>query len=129
MEATSDLEVYTRFEWDMGDGTVYSGLDTVYHTYEEPGTYTVRLRASNGISGPCSNKVNLSKEILIDEVEFDDPEGPVSICPGAKLVNYTVNGANDNTYEWAVFGGDIIGDSQGKVLTVNWGGCKRRCLG
>jgi len=39
--ATSDLDA--SYEWDFGDG-YQPGEDTVAHTFDKPGTYTVRVR-------------------------------------------------------------------------------------
>jgi len=36
------------YEWDFGDGTTAEAASGT-HTYDEPGTYTVRLRASNEV--------------------------------------------------------------------------------
>lgn len=43
----------TSFAWSFGDGgllNTYQNVDTVVHTFSTPGTYTVRLRATNGCS-------------------------------------------------------------------------------
>jgi gliding motility-associated-like protein len=40
----------TRFEWDYGDGfteTTRDNNDTLYHTYNSHGTFTIQVRASN----------------------------------------------------------------------------------
>lgn len=36
-----------RFEWDFGDGSPKATGDTVVHTYEKAGTYTVKARITS----------------------------------------------------------------------------------
>ncbi len=45
-----------RWAWDFGDGNS-SSVQNPVHTYTEPGSYTVRLVASNGAGGNSETKV------------------------------------------------------------------------
>jgi PKD repeat protein len=56
----SDSENITEFNWDFGDGAT-SSEENPFHTYQENGTYTVNLTASNG----CG-QVSASEDITID---------------------------------------------------------------
>jgi len=50
----------SSFRWDFGDGNILSttrNIDTVTHTYQQAGDYTVRLWATNG----CSDTSTLEK--------------------------------------------------------------------
>lgn len=50
----------TGFQWDFGDGNTTrttKGIDTVRHAYQQPGVYTVQLRAFNGCSDTTSTEV------------------------------------------------------------------------
>jgi gliding motility-associated-like protein len=50
----------TLFRWDFGDGNILSttrNRDTVVHTFLSPGTYTVRLAASNSCSDTSATEV------------------------------------------------------------------------
>ncbi len=38
------------YEWDFGDGVKLTDLSAVWHTYAQPGTYTVMVTASNQVS-------------------------------------------------------------------------------
>ncbi len=56
----SDSENITDFNWDFGDGA-NSTEENPFHTYQENGTYTVTLTASNG----CGQVTN-SDDVTID---------------------------------------------------------------
>lgn len=49
-----------RYEWDMGDGTVYTtdaNQPHIYHTYSEPGEYTVTLTVNRHEASTTSQSV------------------------------------------------------------------------
>lgn len=50
------------FEWDFGDGTRNSGAK-LYHNYDKPGLYLVKLHVDDGRETPCSK--------AIDEVKIE----------------------------------------------------------
>ena len=54
------------YEWSFGDGTTGSG-ETPSHTYEEPGTYTVDLTASNE-AGESSQTLTMTVERALPAV-------------------------------------------------------------
>lgn len=43
------------YRWDFGDGQTWEGGSSASHTYEKPGTYTVRVSADNGRGTDCSS--------------------------------------------------------------------------
>jgi PKD repeat protein len=45
------------FHWDFGDGAVGTG-PKVSHVYKRPGTFTVRLRVSDGTNTACNKSVD-----------------------------------------------------------------------
>ena len=68
-ENTTGVDWLT-YEWDMGDGTLLTGMDVEY-SYAEPGTYTVSLLA---IDEGCENDSTVTAEISVFAeplVEFD----------------------------------------------------------
>jgi PKD repeat protein len=71
-------------EWSFGDGTTGSG-ESPSHTYEEPGTYTVELAASNE-TGEDSRTLTMT-------VERDLP----SICTSISELNSTFFEQNSST--------------------------------
>lgn len=78
--STVVMATIRSYEWDFGDGATGSGV-RVYHTYDKPGRYTVRLvvRASDGEMGTATTS------ILVTEppVDTDDDGIPDSSdeCP------------------------------------------------
>jgi PKD repeat protein len=72
------------YEWSFGDGTTGSG-ENPSHTYEEPGTYTVELAASNE-TGEDSRTLTMT-------VERDLP----SICTSISELNSTFFEQNSST--------------------------------
>ncbi|MGA1822355.1 MAG: PKD domain-containing protein [Thermoplasmatota archaeon] len=45
------LGMFNWFTWDFGDGTNFSGPSSAYHTFGEPGNYTVTLVAGSTATG------------------------------------------------------------------------------
>ena len=114
-----ELTLFNTFEWDFGDGNQDEGIQ-VFHSYEQAGTYEVRLLASDG-RNDCSKAEIVTRKLTITEVEVSPIVGPSSICPNVTEVIYSVEGAPGNTYEWMVSGGTIKGSSTGSRITVDWG--------
>ncbi len=110
---------FDSFLWDFGDGNVAEGIQ-VLHTYEEAGTYEIILIASDG-SGACSTSETIIKEVTITEATINELLGPSSVCPDVTGVVYSVEGSDDNTYHWSVFGGTLATGGTGTEITVDWG--------
>ena len=51
--AGGDTRTIVSWEWDFGDGTTATG-QTVQHTYNQPGTYTVTLTVTNDCGGQAT---------------------------------------------------------------------------
>ena len=87
-ENTTGVDWLT-YEWDMGDGTLLTGMDVEY-SYAEPGTYTVSLLA---IDEGCENDSTVTAEISVyaeplAEFDVDSFEGclPFTFDPGEVTV-------------------------------------------
>ncbi len=52
--------------WDLGDGTL-SSTQNVFHTYDEPGIYTVTLTVTS-VDG-CTSQVSQEIEVILTDVE------------------------------------------------------------
>lgn len=120
--------VFTKFDWDMGDGTSKEG-EQIEHTFTEPGEYTVTLNAETDTDECGSSRtITVSREIVILEVISSDIIGPASVCPDVTAVAYNVEGPADNTYEWTVVGGTISGSATGSSILVDWGAARNDAL-
>lgn len=63
------------FKWDFGDGQVESGLvGSVFHTYAESGTYTVKLTVKDQFGGVGSAEVDVTPQINLPPVATIDCE-------------------------------------------------------
>lgn len=111
---------FTKFTWDLGDGTILDG-DMIEHTYAQPGNYEIVLEASDG-TGVCSTSETITRTIEVRKPEVVSISGPVSVCPGVTGIDYTAEVVEAANYEWTVVGGTITGDRTGESITVDWGG-------
>jgi glucose/arabinose dehydrogenase/PKD repeat protein len=48
------------YDWDFGDGTTHSTQPNPTHVYDAPGTYTARLRVSDGRGGSATDTVQVT---------------------------------------------------------------------
>ena len=84
------------YTWDFGDGETYttSTTETVTHTYDQPGTYTITVLATNGI---CSD--SWSSDIIVLPPMIVEP--PNVFTPNGDGLNdfYFVNVENVEFFE------------------------------
>ncbi|WP_339607776.1 gliding motility-associated C-terminal domain-containing protein [uncultured Roseivirga sp.] len=112
--------LYTVFDWHFDDGAMATG-EEVNHTYTTPGDYVIRVIASNG-EGSCGNSEVFTKQISILEVEASEIMGPQSVCPNVQNIDYSIEGADGNTYEWIISADGQITSGQGtNQVKVAWG--------
>jgi len=109
---------YTVFDWDFGDGQTASG-QKVKHIYTVAGDYEVTLIASNG-DLRCGEFETFTRDIRVLNVEVDGIIGSQSVCPDVNGIEYIVQGAEGNSYEWIVEGGTLNTNTGDKAL-VDWG--------
>ncbi|UCE74944.1 MAG: PKD domain-containing protein, partial [Methanomassiliicoccales archaeon] len=65
---STDFEGYlVNYQWNFGDGTSASG-ETLAHTYEENGVYTVTLTVTDDEGGTDSNTIT----VIIDTIDNND---------------------------------------------------------
>lgn len=116
--------VFTKFDWDMGDGTIKEG-EQVEHAFTEPGEYLVTLVAETDTDECGSSRtITISRQIMILEVTSSEILGPASVCPDVNGVEYRIEGPSDNTYEWSVEGGTISGSDTGSSILIDWGAAR-----
>ena len=59
----ADTSMYTdSVSWNMGDGNVYAGTDSVFHTYTSDGTYTITQYV---YYGTCADSVQQTVQVFL----------------------------------------------------------------
>ncbi len=96
------------YEWDMGDGTTYSGVAVVRHFYLTAGTYTVTLTVSDGVTDVTNTRT----------LTVTTPEGAENTLPQVAItsVNPGLVVGVDQMTALSATGLDMDGDS----LTYAW---------
>ena len=110
-------ELYTNFEWDMGDGTILVGPEVTYR-YSTPGNYNITLSASKSELS-CSD-LNVSRNMEVMGAAIESIAGPQVVCPNVENVSYELTGSEpDYDYQWFIEGGTIV-NSDGPNANVLW---------
>lgn len=116
-----DQERYRYFTWDFGDGTTYTPQenelndgDTVYHRYENPGLYNVKVSAAIDLSR-CNNEVVLFYDVFIKDLVYEGPDiqGPNPVCPNATNRTYSVP-VIPTFYSDVVW--EVLGDDETEIV-------------
>ncbi len=82
--------------WDFGDGATANGLNAT-HIYSAPGTYTVKLKMTNG---NCQDSV--THNILIHpQPNAGFTSAPAMPCPAPQLITFTNTTSGGSTYTWS----------------------------
>jgi len=84
-----------NFEWDFGEGTTSTEEDSIYITYEVPGTYDVSLKASD--INTCIREDYAFGQIRVFDQEFSIMD-PDSICAGSGIQLFANGGVQ---YNWS----------------------------
>lgn len=98
----------TSFIWDFGDGNTSTEEEPI-HTYSNAGTYTVRLRVSNGTEqDEHTESIDISQVIKFEDVRSSGNNNPYS----------SVAQAADGGYFLGVE--TLVGDSRdGRIIKIN----------
>jgi gliding motility-associated-like protein len=86
------------FNWNFGDGnttTTSANVDTVYHTYLNPGNYTVTLHASNN----CTDTSTTDFITVFAKPTAAFIADTYIACQG-NLVNFTNQSTGSSSYAW-----------------------------
>ncbi len=89
---------FTKFKWNFGDGTTYSGFNPPTHTFPGAGTYQVLMIMldSTACNSPDTIKQTISMTGLNVFAKFFAPD---SVCKNTD-VNFTDSSANGTSYAW-----------------------------
>lgn len=72
------------FQWNFGDGNMLNttkNIDTIYHTYLQPGNFTVQIMASNGCSDTTATELIQVYNSPVADFSF----APLSVCVGESI--------------------------------------------
>ncbi len=104
----NESEFAINFEWDFGDGETSTGLNPS-HTYDDEGTYTVTLTATN-FEG--TDTVSITSDVVV-ECPASAAFGSFSECLTATFFNQSENG---ESYLWD-FGDGNTSEDEDPVYT------------
>ena len=95
-----------KFDWDFGDGNYLSNVTNPTHQYQNPGTYTVTLYATNLNYDADGNQLCCCTDSVSMDVEVDPLPGPniywiSTLCQGDSS-KYWTDASNCSTYNWTV---------------------------
>ena len=86
-----------RYQWNFGEGSPTSG-DSVAHTYDQPGTYTVSVTVLAADNTPASRFEQTITVADAPALSITPAEGKNYFCPGAGVVVTATEGFA--TYVW-----------------------------
>jgi len=93
--------------WDLGDGTTYSNIDTVNHTYADSGTYVVMYVADD--PSPCvqSDTAYFTVDVIQTgtlDAQIDIP--PYNPCQDSLTIQLAFTGTGADSLYWDMGNGD-----------------------
>lgn len=107
----------TNWSWDIDNNGTYDYFtQNPNHSYNSPGTYSVKLKVSNAIGIDSLIKINI---INVFPAPDPDVDGDLSVCENDSVV-YTTKKLTGNSYLWSVTGGRISGVNNSDTLKVVW---------
>lgn len=95
------------FQWDLGNGILFSEYPPVYNQYNADGEYTIKLIIETGCGFDTISKKGFVSSNLPANANFE--VSPTHACPG-DLVNLDVLTSLNQTYYWDM--GDGYSDSE-----------------
>lgn len=110
----------TSWSWDIdNNGTVDYITQNPVHTYSAPGTYTVKLTATNITSNDVeikNNYITVNPFVTSANITGNDP-----VCSNQAGLGYSVTNTPGSTYTWTVVGGNIDGGQGTNSISATWG--------
>jgi len=94
----NNSEGANSFQWDFNDGSTATSSEVpsfMLHTFKKPGTYVVKLTASNG----CSTAVTTETVVVYDQPSVSFKTDRLQYCVGNQVV-FTNNSPANFTFIW-----------------------------
>jgi gliding motility-associated-like protein len=110
----------SQYLWNMGDGTVYTGLINPTHYYASAGTYTITLIATSTFSAGAACRDTIRRQVVVNPVPVAVFSSNISTynCSPFTLSAYATP-ANYSSVEWYVLNnvGGVVASSNGFTFT------------
>ena len=111
----------SQYFWNMGDGTLYSGLIHPTHYYASAGTYTITLIATSTFAAGAACRDTIRKQIVVNPVPVAAFSSNISTynCSPFTLSAYATP-ANYSSVVWYVLNssGGVVTSSNGFTFTT-----------
>ncbi|MGD9116291.1 MAG: PKD domain-containing protein [Dehalococcoidia bacterium] len=117
--STSPVGSVSGWAWDFdNNGTVDSTEQDPQHTFDTPGTYTVKLVVSN----TCGDSEPYTSTVTVHPLPDCTITAPDSVCEGNQATASVTPGSG-YTYSWSVSAGNgsIVGSTTGSSVTFEAG--------
>jgi PKD repeat protein len=100
IQFTAEGAAGSTFYWDMGDGTVLSGIN-VSHTYAQSGIYSVAIQETS--SGGCVGADSFPNAVTI----LNTPTANITqsipfACSATNTVTFTSSSSGMSSYQWKI---------------------------
>lgn len=128
----------TSFRWDFGDGNIMNtteNIETIKHTYAQPGKYKITLISSNGCTDttgyesvealvvPVVDFTPLPSEICVGDTVFFRNDSPSSLTGNAWNFGDGITSAESNPYHAYQLAGTFTAVFTGTILYDGGNGC------
>ncbi|MDC1068962.1 T9SS type A sorting domain-containing protein, partial [Candidatus Kapabacteria bacterium] len=117
--SNSDLGVQKK--WTVNGGSIIGNdnEDLLKVLWDGPGNKSINLDLTV-IAGSCKKEANLDVFVSDEPIISSEINGNFSVCNNSEEIYSILNNPN-NTYQWIVNGGTIIGDNDKSEVLVDWG--------
>ncbi len=109
--------VISTYSWDFGDGSPVSHLDSLYHTYTNPGVYQAIVTITdNGCTAKDTVEIDVGSHPVIDSAKVS----PYPACPD-DMINFhaSVTGLSPLEFWWRFYDNPIIVPGGGLSIGIN----------
>ena len=112
---------YVNCEWQFGDGETSTGCGSIVHTYNDPGCFSVTLKATS--SDGCVNEKITNNIICIPPnpiADFGTSAGYEALNMEQSSIDFFNYSSNANSYLWSFGTGDISSETSPSYTYPNY---------